>query len=134
MLPMALHHRHLLCKCPTWPHSNAELACFPAMHSYAMWLEVIVPVNSMMLSALLQARFQTFLPSSFLTLSFHDLRVRRRKSLTGISWENLLENNFLIGFICNLYFKWSLSICHYVPSCAKGSGGLTEKTLKWWLP
>lgn len=43
--------------------------------------------------------------------------------------KNLLKNN-LIGFVYNSHFIRNLSICHCVPPCAKGSGGLTEHTLK----
>ena len=36
--------------------------------------------------------------------------------------ENLLKNNFLIGFIYDTYFKRSLSTCHQLPSPrAKGT-------------
>lgn len=37
---MALHYRHLLCKCPIWPCSNVKLAWFPAMHSLLYGLKL----------------------------------------------------------------------------------------------
>lgn len=59
---------------------------------------------------------QTFISGSFLTLSFHEFKSQdgnfTRKG-------NLLENNFLIGFVYSLYFERNIFICHYVPSCVK---------------
>lgn len=41
--------------------------------------------------------------------------------------DNLLENNFLIDLLTIYTLKEAFQICHYVPPCAKGGGGLTLK-------
>lgn len=44
--------------------------------------------------------------------------------------KNLPDRNFSIGFVYSLYFKRSISVCYYAPSCAKDSRGLTGHSLK----